>query len=139
MSKSGDRFIGPAVQATEKELEELLKQAPEVHQAAVAAEQKPLDVVAVEHRDLFAMEGPALHSAYLVAVFKLTGTPAVPVFVGVGIFSEPEPSVGGDRRCWTVFQIDDTSYAEAQRHLLIAVRSAPHLAWAVPHLKERDL
>lgn len=105
----------------------------QVHQIAVGLGRETADVVPVERR------APALHSAYLVAVFQLAGEPKIPIFIGVGIFSEPEPSVGGDRRCWTVFQIDDISYAEAKRHLLIAVCSTPHLVWAVPHLKERDL
>jgi hypothetical protein len=78
-------------------------------------------------------------SAYLVAVFKITGDPQIPVFVGLGIFSEPEPTVGGDRRCWVVWQEDDITYEAAQRHLLAVIRSTPQLAWAVPHLTKRDL
>jgi len=83
--------------------------------------------------------GVAYHTAYLVAVFKLTGEPQIPVFVGVGIFSEPAPTVEGHRRCWVVWEETDITYADAKRHLLAVVRSSPELAWAAPHLRERDL
>jgi hypothetical protein len=82
---------------------------------------------------------PLTRTAYLVAVFKLTGEPKIPTFVGVGIFSEPEPTVGGDRRCWTVWHEDDVTFEAAHRHLLAVIRSTPQLAWAAPHLRERDL
>lgn len=99
------------------------------------------DETGMERRDGFSFAAPRLvtHSAYLVAVFKLAGEPQIPTFVGVGIFSEPEPTVGSDRRCWLVYRVDDVSYSEAKHRLLLAVRSSPELMWAAPHLRERDL
>jgi len=71
-------------------------------------------------------------TAYLVAVFKLDNN--IPVFLGVDIFSEPEPSMGGDRRCFVVHQIEDVTYLRAKDKLLCSVRTAPWLAWVIPHL-----
>jgi hypothetical protein len=71
-------------------------------------------------------------TAYLVAVFKLVDN--VPIFVGVDIFSEPAPTVGGDQRCWVVHQIEDVTYSKAKDALLCATRTSPWLAWVIPHL-----
>jgi len=92
----------------------------------------PSTVQAVEHHQF-------TRTAYLVAVFKLAGEPKIPTFVGVGIFSESDPTVGSDRRCWIVWKEDDSTYADAKRRLLAVIHSSSELSWAAPHLRERDL
>lgn len=82
---------------------------------------------------------PGMQRAYLVAGFKLEGTPPVPIFKGVGIFSESEPTHLATMRLFVVYTEDDLTFDAAHKRLLSKIRSAPELAWVLPHLKERDL
>ena len=77
-------------------------------------------------------------TAYLVAVFKLDNN--VPVFLGVDIFSEPDPSMGGDRRCFVVEKIEDVAFSKAKATLVSLIVNSPRdswLAWVRPHYRER--
>jgi len=80
---------------------------------------------------------PSLQTAYLVAAFKLIDN--MPTFVGVDIFSEPEPTVDSNLRCFVVEKVEDVTYAKAEKVLRERVQSAPRLAWVLPHLKLRGV
>lgn len=90
------------------------------------------------HRNPYTTAGAVrMQTAYLIAVFQIKDN--VPIFLGVDIFSEPEPTCGGDRRCFVIWKEDDVTLDAAIRHLRRVLDSAPQLTWAKGHLRERGI
>lgn len=73
-------------------------------------------------------------TCYCLLILDATG----PNIIGAGLFSEPSPTLGGNRRCLVVEQCTAPTYTEAERTLRRMLASPWH-SWVLPILKERGV
>lgn len=77
-----------------------------------------------------------MREAFLVLVLDISASP--PAVLGASIFSEDQPTLGMNRRCFTIHSDLAPTYGEAYVSVRDAIASHPFFAWVRPIFQERD-
>lgn len=77
-----------------------------------------------------------MSEAFLVLVLDTSASP--PVVMGASVFGEEQPTLGMNRRCFTIHSERASTYDEAEASLRHVVKHHPFFAWIRPIFRERD-
>ncbi len=77
-----------------------------------------------------------MNEAFLVLVLDISASP--PAVLGASIFSEDQPTLGMNRRCFTIHHDRAPTYDDAHASVRDAIARHPFFAWVRPIFRDRD-